>query len=83
MSELSQSIQDDIRAAEPGWRAARVRCGLCGHEMVSTFPVECPVHRLQCSECKQQGHTVLIQEIPPEDVPDDEQEHGDFDLEHL
>lgn len=83
MSQLSQAIQDDIRAAEPGWCAARVRCGLCGHTMVTAFPVECPVHRLQCSKCHQQGHTVLIEEIPVEDVPEDEQEHGDFDLEHL
>ena len=71
MTELSQSIQDDIRAAEPGWCASRVRCGLCGHEMVSTYPVECPVADLECSLCHQQGHTIFIEHCP---MPEDEEE---------
>jgi hypothetical protein len=60
MSELSQSIQDDIRAAEPGWCSALVRCTLCGYEWAAVFPIECPVEQCECSKCNQQGSTMAI-----------------------
>jgi hypothetical protein len=74
MSELSQSIQDDIRAAEPGWCSSRVFCGDCGHEMVAVYPVECPVADLECSCCHQQGHTILIEHCPPIEGDEEEDE---------
>jgi len=57
MSELSQTIEDQVRAAEPGWCDATVECVECGNRWVAVFPVECPVNDLQCSQCGQQGRT--------------------------
>ena len=61
-TELSQSIKDDIRAAEPGWCNSFVECGRCGHQWMSIFPVECPVQDIQCSQCNQQGQSFAITE---------------------
>lgn len=60
MPELSQSIQDDIRAVEPGWCSAYVECGDCGYRWASVYPVECPVADLECSQCGQQGNTRVV-----------------------
>lgn len=60
MSELSQSIQDDIRDAEPGWCNAFVECGSCDHRWAAVFPVECAVADLQCSACGAQGQTEAV-----------------------
>lgn len=61
MNELSQSIQDDIRDAEPGWCVASVRCGLCGFEWVAVYPVETNVRDLVCKECGQSSSTILTE----------------------
>lgn len=58
MNELSQSIEDDIRAAEPGWSYAPVRCAICSREWVAVYPVECAVRDLECPDCGQTGSTV-------------------------
>lgn len=74
MSELSQSIQEDIRAAEPGWCSAVVRCGLCSHEQVSVFVVESAVADLQCGNCGQQGDTIFVRDCSEEPEAGEEEE---------
>jgi len=39
MDELSQSIEDDIRAAEPGWVSSCCRCKICGKTWCAVWPI--------------------------------------------
>lgn len=63
MNPISQSIEDDIRAAEPGWCYACVRCALCEREWVAVFPLECEVSELECPSCGQKGSTLKIEDF--------------------
>lgn len=76
MSEVSQSIQDDIRDSEPGWCATPARCGLCGHVWAAVWPLNLDrldpdsdealdegIAQLECPNCGQQGHTVEDAEV--------------------
>ena len=60
MSQLSQSIEDAIRDAEPGWCNAFVQCGECSQRWAAVFPIECEICDLQCFQCGAHGHTFAV-----------------------
>jgi hypothetical protein len=75
MSELSESIRDDMREAEGGWVTSLVACGVCAHRWVAVWPLDLEradpdsdealiegAARLECPACFQQGQTKLVEE---------------------
>jgi hypothetical protein len=75
MSEISESIQNDMRDVEGGWVTSLVECGECAHRWIAVWPLDLEradadsdealiegAARLECPACSQQGQTKLVEE---------------------
>jgi len=70
MDELSESIADDLRAAEGGWAHTPAMCPDCGHQWEAVWPLDLSlpepesdaaldegIAQLPCPNCGQEGRT--------------------------
>lgn len=68
MSKLSLSIEEDIRAAEPGWCECMARCRNCGkgdadgNRWAIVFPVEANPTESECPDCGARATQLLDRE---------------------
>jgi hypothetical protein len=66
MAELSDSIQDDIRAAEPGWVSTCCRCMICEKTWCAVWPIDLDRFDLDDTDAV---HAAFDEQIPDLECP--------------